>query len=78
MDTTPHTLATLFEQLGMSGDPASIDNFIHTHKPLPETLTLAEAPFWNNAQAAFLSEAIAEDSDWAEMVDELDAMLRSE
>jgi len=34
------------------------------------------ADFWNEAQAAFLSEAVAEDSEWCELVDELDCLLR--
>jgi len=35
-----------------------------------------EANFWNEAQAAFLAEAKADDSDWCESVDMLDSLLR--
>ncbi len=75
MDTTPHTLETLFVQLGLPADAASIDRFIHEHRPLAAGQSVAEAPFWTPAQAEFLREAIDEDSDWAELVDELDTRL---
>jgi hypothetical protein len=77
MDTSKHTLATLFEQLGMDGDAASIEAFVSAHRPIPEATMLADAAFWSTGQAALLREAIAEDSDWAEPVDELDALLRA-
>lgn len=77
MDTSKHTLSTLFEQLGLDADPGSIEAFVGSHGPIPETTTIADADFWSSAQAGFLREAIADDSDWAEPVDELDAMLRS-
>jgi hypothetical protein len=35
-----------------------------------------QASFWTQAQASFLREAIEEDADWAELVDQLDVMLR--
>ncbi|TBT33456.1 DUF2789 family protein, partial [Vibrio parahaemolyticus] len=35
-----------------------------------------EASFWTHSQAAFLKQAIEEDADWAELVDQLDVMLR--
>lgn len=76
MDTTTHDLTTLFEQLGLAGDTSSIDAFIETHRPLAARVRLAEAPFWNDGQSAFLDEALNEDSDWAELVDQLDVRLR--
>jgi len=76
MDTSTHSFTTLFEQLGLAGDPASIDRFIEEHSPLPATVCLADAPFWNEGQQAFLHEALGDDSDWAELVDELDVLLR--
>ncbi|WP_121497412.1 DUF2789 family protein, partial [Pseudomonas aeruginosa] len=42
---------------------------------LEEGTALPDAPFWNPAQASFLREALAEDSDWAEQVDELALQL---
>lgn len=76
MDTNPHTLNTLFEQLGLPADEASIHTFVAEHRPLGLHTPLHQAPWWNEAQAAFLEEAIEEDADWAEAVDELDALLR--
>lgn len=76
MDTTPHNLSTLFEQLGLPSDAVAIQNFIHWHRPLDPRMPLQEASWWTPAQAAFLAQAIEEDSDWVEQVDELDALLR--
>ena len=39
-------------------------------------IALADAFFWTPAQAAFLREKIQEDADWAEIVDQLNLMLR--
>lgn len=70
------TIYDLFAQLGLPNDDESIDAFIATHKPLPATLLLAQAPWWTPAQATFLREAIEEDGEWAIIVDELDDLLR--
>ncbi|MDH2431195.1 DUF2789 domain-containing protein [Pokkaliibacter sp. MBI-7] len=77
MDTTPHTLNTLFQQLGLPDDSAKIDHFISHHSPLPDELLLHQAQCWTLAQSRFLRDALAEDSDWAEVVDELNVMMRS-
>lgn len=74
MDTSPHDLHALFRQLGLSDTPAAIDDFVASHRLEPR-LRLGEAPFWKPAQAAFLREALANDSDWAEAADELAALL---
>ena len=76
MDTSIHTMQTLFCQLGLAGDEEQINSFIEKHRPLPRFIALSEADFWNKAQGAFLAEAIEEDSDWCEIVDELDCLLR--
>ncbi len=76
MDTSKHTLQTLFLQLGLVYNTEQIDAFIERHKPLPPTITLAEADFWNEVQARFFVEALQEDSDWCELIDELDCRLR--
>ena len=49
MELTNKDLGTLFEQLGLPGDPASIDAFIASHHPLPDGVKVSEAPFWNEA-----------------------------
>jgi hypothetical protein len=76
MDTSAHTINTLFEQLGLASTDAHIDQFINTHKLFSEQVKLEDATFWNKAQADFLRDAISNDSDWAEVVDELNARLR--
>lgn len=76
MDTSKHTFSTLFDQLGLPSDTASIEQFIARHAPLPQEMALHDAPFWTNSQASFLEEGIEDDSDWAEIIDELDAQLR--
>ncbi|MEO4046124.1 DUF2789 domain-containing protein [Pseudomonas sp. CAU 1711] len=74
MDTSEHSLDGLFKQLGLPSEKADIERFLREHR-LAEGQQLAKAPFWNKAQAQFLSEALAEDSDWAEMADELAVLL---
>lgn len=76
MDTTPHTLSTLFKQLGLPSSEQQIRDFVDQHSPLDPSITLAEAQFWNPGQRSFLLEALAEDSDWTELIDQLDAALR--
>ncbi len=78
MDTTTHhELPELFAQLGLPDTPAEIRQFIHRHRPLPQTLNLSEAPFWNAGQVAFLREQWqADDGDWCVQIDQLNALLR--
>ncbi|QZA78795.1 DUF2789 domain-containing protein [Deefgea tanakiae] len=74
MDTNPHTLCILFAQLGLPSDTGSIKKFIAAH-PLGDGLSILEASFWTQSQAAFLSEELQSDSEWAEMIDELAVLL---
>ncbi|WP_431484308.1 DUF2789 domain-containing protein [Pseudomonas solani] len=74
MDTTPHNLATLFEQLGLESDHRQIEAFIADH-PLVDGQKIQDAPFWNEAQSAFLRNALVQDADWAVEVDELAVRL---
>jgi hypothetical protein len=76
MQNPTHDLPALFEQLGLPAEQTSIERFISTHSPLPPTCRLADAPFWTSAQSSFLREEILEDADWAEVVDQLNLMLR--
>ena len=75
METQAHDLSHSFLQLGLPHLPDEIEHFIATH-PLPAGLSLAEAPYWSPAQAAFLRQALSEDADWAEAVDSLAVRLR--
>ncbi len=74
MDTQAHTLPALFAQLGLPNDLEGISTFIHTHQ-IRSNVELQKASFWSSAQASFLAEALQEDSDWAEVVDELNMRL---
>ena len=66
----------LFAQLGLPDDDVHIRQFLAAHKPLAGDIKLADAPFWTPAQAAFLHEALQDDSDWAEVADQLNTALR--
>jgi hypothetical protein len=37
---------------------------------------MADAFFWTKSQAEFLRDEILDDADWAEVVDQLDVLLR--
>ena len=76
MDASIHTMQMLFCQLGLAGDEEQINAFIEKYRPLSSNIALSEADFWNEAQSVFLAEAVEEDSDWCELVDELDCLLR--
>lgn len=76
MESPVHSLSSLFKQLGVPDDPVSIEKFVSVHSPLKSELHLADAFFWTGSQRAFLREEILEDADWAEVVDELNLMLR--
>lgn len=77
MGNFEHTMSDLFAQLGLPDAMNEIDNFIHSHRPVPDSLTLEKASFWNNGQAQFIHEALQDDSDWSELVDQLDSRLRA-
>jgi len=77
MDLTHHTLPDLFRQLGLPSEQGEIDQFIAQHRPLKDEIRLADAPFWNQGQSQFLREEITEDAEWAEIVDQLNVLLRA-
>ena len=76
METPSHSIASLFDQLGLDSSEEAIDDFIIKNKSLPGNLELYKADFWTNSQASFLKEMKDEDSDWSAVVDLLDTMLR--
>ncbi|MCC4263123.1 DUF2789 domain-containing protein [Oceanimonas baumannii] len=75
MEHMIHPFSELFEQLGLDASHKGIEHFLQQHK-LPPEMDLVSAPFWSNAQATFLKEGLQEDSDWAEVIDQLNASLR--
>lgn len=77
MDSSFHRFSELFKQLGLPADVDSIKRFLADHSPLPSETALENAPFWNAAQSAFLCDELLRDADWAAVVDQLNAALRS-
>jgi Protein of unknown function (DUF2789) len=77
MNNPTHTFSDLFAQLGLPCQPSDIATFLAAHAPLADTTRLVDAPFWKPTQAAFLREALLQDSDWAGPVDQLSAALRA-
>ncbi len=76
MEAASHTLPDLFGQLGLPNTESDIKRFVAQHAPLDCAVRLSEASFWSQAQSTFLREEINEDADWAEVVDQLNLMLR--
>ncbi len=76
MYNTAYNLQTLFSQLGLDDSEAGIEHFIRIHSPIPTGCRLWDAPCWNAGQAALLREELANDADWAEVIDQLNVLLR--
>ncbi|WP_062063067.1 DUF2789 domain-containing protein [Cellvibrio sp. OA-2007] len=74
MYTSTTAMPQLFEQLGLKSSNLAIARFIKLH-PLAENVTLQSATFWNPSQRQFINDSLQQDSDWAEVVDQLDALL---
>ena len=64
------------DALIIEGSAQDIDAFIHDHRPLDNSVQLADAEFWSPTQREFLREALEQDSDWSEVIDQLDTRLR--
>lgn len=75
METSFHTRAELFQQLGLPDSPDQMDRFIHAHRPLPPGLLLCDAGFWDAHQAQFLREGMAHDAVWVGAIEELNRAL---
>jgi hypothetical protein len=75
MDMTTHDIATLFAQLGLGNSRSAIKAFVASHK-IPADISLAQASFWSNAQASFLTENLKQDADWSDVIDQLNILLR--
>ena len=75
MDTSAHTLEALFAQLGLDDRPDAIAEFA-SRNVLGSDVLLHRGSFWSAAQSQFIRDAMREDSDWAEAVDQLNALLR--
>lgn len=75
MDRSVHTMTELFDQLGLASDDNSIQQFVRKQKP-NNYQSLLEMDCWTDAQKAFIEEALGDDADWCELIDQLDARLR--
>jgi len=71
------SMTRLFDQLGLASAPPTIEAFIAAHRPLAATTRLADAAFWSPSQAEFLRQEVAEDTDWAIVIERLNAALRT-
>ena len=76
METPIHSIVSLFDQLGLNSTEEGVNNFINKNGKLSSNIELHKADFWNTSQANFLKQALDEDADWVEIVNQLDAMLR--
>lgn len=67
----------LFAQLGLPNTPEAIASFLRKHSPLPNDILLADAPFWDTAQAQFIREKKQQDApEWVQLIDQLSEALR--
>ncbi len=64
----------LFLQLGLDASDEAIEQFVQTHQ-LPAQHRLYEADFWSESQRQFLKTHLAQDDDWAMVIDELNQQL---
>ncbi|MBC3776726.1 DUF2789 family protein [Pseudomonas sp. SWRI99] len=71
---TELNLTTVFEQLGLPSDEASINDFVEAH-PLDPDTKLIDADFWEPQQAQLLKEWLLADGEEAPFVDELNVRL---
>ena len=78
MQSTAHTMDQLFDRLGLPSGEHEIDNFIERQKPVSSGKEIYELEFFNESQKAFLKRAKMEGTDWAELTDTLDALLRKQ
>lgn len=76
MEAAINRFHDLFAQLGLASDPDSIQAFLTSHTPLAPEIALQDAAFWTPSQATFLQDALQQDSDWAELADQLNRALR--
>lgn len=72
-----HNMSSLLVQRGLPADKVAIDAFADSHRSRGAEVALAETPFWTPLQANLLAEGVAEDADWARVIDQLNVMLRT-
>lgn len=75
-DAVPR-MTNLFLQLGLDASEQGIADFIRDHQ-LPADMSLADAPYWSDAQRQFLVEQVKADAAWAIVVDQLSESLHED
>ena len=78
MESPIHTINSLFAQLGLDASDEAIASFLAAQDPIPASVALYDGAMWNASQSTFLRESVEDDADWAEVVDQLDALLRGQ
>jgi hypothetical protein len=76
MQAITYSIASLFDQLGLESSESAIAAFIQQHQ-LAQDMLLRRASFWSQAQRQFIEESWHEDSDWCELIDQLNSMLHT-
>ena len=76
MESNHTKMQDLFAQLGLANDQASIDKFVSDNGGLARKTHIENAAFWSKPQAEFIKNALAEDAEWAELIDQLNTLLR--
>ncbi len=74
MDMSANNLETLFAQLGLNNSQEAMTRFAASHM-LPKDVYVNNAPYWNDGQRHFLQDALRQDSEWSEAVDQLNILL---
>jgi hypothetical protein len=75
MEQNHTALSDLFAQLGLSSDPQSMSEFVQKNAGLPAEIKIENADIWTKQQSDFLRTALAEDAEWAELIDQLNSLL---
>jgi hypothetical protein len=74
MISPTYDFKTFFDQLGLPSDEQSIIQFLDTHH-LPDGVPIHKASFWTPSQSSFICQALANDGDWAIVVDQISNLL---
>ena len=69
-----HQFKELFDQLGLESTEDAINQFIENNA-LSDQEKLENAHFLNKNQKKFIKDELENDSDWCEIIDELNAAL---
>ena len=77
IESTGHSMANLFAQLGLPSETNEVQQFIVTNRRLSTDILLADAPFWTSAQSVFLKEEILMDADWAAVIEQLNVAIHA-